>query len=471
MIDEEKDKLKLGITEEYNKKNRDTLWDSTERKAEYRDKIFGDKKTIHDPISGNILHKSQKAAQKKYHMKNSDGENISTKWANYSAEVDHIHAIKDVHDNILIKNNPFLSDEDFKEIINCDENYRILSKKYNTSKGAKNDFEMITDKDNNLSNDAKIQMAKDNIKSSIVLTGKFTERTVSNIGKEFVSGAKDTVVNSMIPLTSEAIRKAVKVAQGEENIEDALKDMGKVTVNTAVYGGANRLLIDTVNKQLLNSNNPVLINIVKSNQVSQVIAVVAIVQDSALRYINGEITGKEFVDEIGEKGAVMVAGMVGGQIGREIGSMIGAVVGTGVIPGIGTAGGYAVGAVVGQIIGTIITTVACTSIITLFNTLKSLNNYKIKESQIKKLEREALNEIENQRKKFREIVETEYKRWDKEIESGFDMILRNACEETYNLQGVTEGIDKILNLFGKNVAFKNLEEYEAQLDMPLKISF
>ena len=106
----------LGITQEYNKENRDKLWDSTKGKAEYKDNQFGDKQTYNDPITGKILHKSQKASQNKYHMRNEDGELVSSKWAEHSAETDHVNALKDVHDRV--KHNPFLTDDDFKEIMN-----------------------------------------------------------------------------------------------------------------------------------------------------------------------------------------------------------------------------------------------------------------------------------------------------------------------------------------------------------------
>lgn len=451
----------LGITQEYNKENRDRLWDSTKGKADYKEKVFGDKQTYKDSVSGKTLHKSQKAAQEKYHMKNKDGENISSKWAEHTAETDHINSIKSVHD--VAKHNPFLTDDDFKEIINSDENYRILSKSDNTSKGEKSDWEFLREKKGEISTEGKAQIAKEKIGSDVALGTKFAKKTVQNAGSEFVSGASDTLVKSAIPLTTEAVRKMIKVAQGEESLGDAARDMGKITMNVAVAGGKNRLLMDVVTHELSNGKNTVLKNFVKSSEFAQIIAVATIVQESAIRYINGEIDGKEFVDEVGEKGTVLVVGMIGGQVGQEIGSIIGTVL----LPGIGTG----VGIVVGEILGTIITTVACSAITTIYHTRKHLNDYKLTESQIKRLESDALKEMENQRLKFREIVEREYKVWDETIQKGFDQILRCACEETYNLQGVTEGLDRILSVFGKEVAFKTLDDYEKQLDMPLKLSF
>lgn len=466
---EEKANNKLGITQEYNKENRDKLWDSQKGKADYKDKVFGNKETYMDPISGKVLHKSQKAAQNKYHMKNSEGENTSTKWAEHSAETDHINSLKDVHD--LAKHNPFLSDSDFKEIMNSDENYRILSKKDNTSKGEQNDWNIITNKNNGMSSAARVQMAKEKIRSDIALQGKFAVRTVKNVGEEFAIGAKNTLVKSVIPLTVEAVREMCKVANGEESLRDATKEIGKVVVDVAVAGGTNKLVLDVVNSQLRNSENVVFSKLANSNQVSQIVTVAMIVKESAVKYLNGEIDGKEFIDEVGVKGSTMVAGMIGGAIGGEICAILGGIAGTVALPGVGTIAGVAAGKVIGEILGTIITTVACSAIVSVYNTSRHLNDYKLKENQIRKLETEALKEMENQRDKFKSIVERENKYWNQEIQNGFNVILSSACEESFNIQGMTEGLDKILSLFGKSVAFKNLDEYEAQLDMPLRLNF
>lgn len=458
----------LGITQEYNKTNRDKLWDSAKGKADYKEKVFGEKETYLDEVSGQTLHKSQKAAQKKYHMKNEEGENISSKWANHSAETDHINAIKDVHD--IAKHNPFLSDGDFKEIVNSEENYRILSKSVNTSKGDKNDWQIIRDKDNNISIEGRKQLAKEKIRADIALQGKFAARTLENAGKEFVTGAKDTLVNSTILLATEGISEMIQVAQGKQSLGDATKNMGKTVVDVAVIGGSNRILRDAVTNTIKNSKNEYVKRLADSNEISEIIAVATIVSDSAVRYINGEITGQEFKEEIGEKGTVFVAGMIGREAGKDIGSIIGAFIGSAAGP-VGAAAGYVAGEVIGEILGTIITTVSCSAIVSVYNTIKHLDDYKLNESQLKRLETDAIKEMANQREKFREIMKRENGKIDKDIQEGFDLLLVSACEQTYSLQGVTEGLDKILAVFGKKVAFNSLEEYEAQLNLPLKLSF
>ena len=247
--------------------------------------------------------------------------------------------------------------------------------------------------------------------------------------------------------------------------------MGKITFNTAAVGGANRLISDAVNAQLRNSGNAACSGLANSSGAAQIVAVAMIVQESAMQYLNGEISGEQFVEQVGQKGASMVAGMIGGEIGSEIGAMIGGVAGTIALPGLGTAAGVAVGKVIGEVLGTIITTVACSTIVSVYSTVKHLDDHKLKERQIERLSKEALREMKSQREHFQQIVEQEGQKWDQEITAGFHMILESACAQNFDLQGLTQGLDRVLTQCGKRVRFKTLDEYEAQLDMPLKLSF
>ena len=450
-------KENLGITQEYNRENRAELWDSARAKEEYKQSAFNDKQTMIDPISGKTLHKDHAAARRKYHMQNAEGEKISAKWAEHAAETDHINAIKDVHD--AVRSNPFLSDSDLKEIVNSKENLRILSKRDNAAKGAQSDWQIITDKENGMSVQARAQMAKEKVRADAALTGKISTRTVQNMGSEFAAGASDTLVNSVIPLTSEAVRKLCEVANGEKSLKEAAGEMGKITFNTAAVGGANRLISDAVNAQLRNSGNAALSGLANSSGAAQIVAVAMIVQESAMQYLNGELSGEQFVEQVGQKGVSMVAGMIGG------------VAGTLALPGLGTAAGVAVGKVIGEVLGTIITTVACSTIVSVYSTVKHLDDHKLKERQIECLSKEALREMKSQREHFQQIVEQEGQKWDQEITAGFRMILESACAQNFDLQGLTQGLDRVLTQCGKRVRFKTLDEYEAQLDMPLKLSF
>lgn len=456
------DNAELGITQQYKR----SLYDSDSSKKAYKNKVFGDRATYNDPISGKTLHKSQNAAQNKYHMKNENGENVSKKWAEHSAETDHVTALKDAHDKA--KYNPFLSDSDFKEIMNSEDNYRIIPKSFNTSKGQESDLKIVFKKDSEITVEGKRQIIHDKIKSDITLHSKFAAKTAENMAHEFISGSADTLAQSAIPLTAEAVRHMVNVAQKKESMGEAAKEMGRITMDVAVVGGTNKLLVDAVTKQFLNSNNPALCSLANNNGVAQIITVAAIVKESAVKYVNGEIDGSQFIEEVGEKGMTMTAGMIGGAVGKEIGGWIGLVAGGAFGPG-GMLVGYVAGEIVGEVLGAIITTIACGAIVSAYQISKTLDNYKEKEKRTRVLEREALKEMEKQRMVFKTIVQRENRRWDEQIIAGFDEMVSCACEATFNIQGVTEGLDKIMALFGKTVRFKTIEDYESQLSMPLKL--
>lgn len=292
-----------------------------------------------------------------------------------------------------------------------------------------------------------------------------------NAGNDFTEGAKSAVVGAVVPLTVEAISKMVDVAQGKVTLKEASKEMAKSTINVAVVGGTNRLIMENISRTLSTSNNPVLRGLANSGQIGQLVAIASIVQESAIKFVNGEITGEEFIEEIGKKGTTMVVGMIGGEIGGEIGTIIGGIVGSMALPGVGTVGGAAVGKVVAEILGTVITTVACSAVVAVFDTVKHMKDYKLTESHIRKIEKDALKEMENQREKFKSIMQREFQVWDEKVEEGFNQILLCACKETFNINGVTEGIDKILSVFGKSVAFHSLDEYEEQLEQTLVLKF
>lgn len=192
----------------------------------------------------------------------------------------------------------------------------------------------------------------------------------------------------------------LKIYNGEESLGDAAKEMSKVVVDVAVTGGTNKLVLDVINSKVGKSKNALFSKLANSNEVAQIITVAMIVKESAVKYINGEIDGKEFIEEVGVKGTTMVAGMIGGSIGGEIGTILGGIAGTVALPGVGTTAGVVAGKVIGEVLGTIITTVACSAIVSVYNTSKHLNDYKLKENKIRKLEAEALKEMKNQRDKF-----------------------------------------------------------------------
>ena len=110
-----------------------------------------------------------------------------------------------------------------------------------------------------------------------------------------------------------------------------------------------------------------------------------------------------------------------------------------------------------------IVAVACSALILAYNIAKSLNQCSLRDQQVKKLERAAVHAMREQREKFIKLVQDENLKW--------DQMLICACKETFDLSGVTEGLDNVLGLFGKEATFHNISEYENQLDQTIVLNF
>ena len=454
----------LGLTQEYDRDLYEGKY-GNERKAKFKDKEFANRETIVDQISGEKLHKSQEAAKNKYGK---------TQWPKHSSEVDHVTSIEDAHSHL--KNNPFITDDDLKEMINSDENFRILSKTMNASKKNQSDFSLIKEgkkkknnvkgsgntyyKDNDISLEGKVTIATQKVKSDVYLHKEVTKRTVKNFSKEAGIGSINALYNNLIPLTSRAVDNMCQVAIGDISFGDAAKNFSKDVVDVAVAGGAKQIADDLVKFQIKQCGNSVLKGFVESNEFTKIVQVSLIVKDAAIRYVNGEITGEEFISEVGNNGTKMVVGLIGAEIGKEAGTYIGGLLGTLSLPGVGTIVGAAAGRVIGEILGTIITTVACSAIMAYHQKIKHLTDYKKIESQILKMEKDILVEMKRQREKFESIIKTNFQVWDQKIEKGFQMLLEFSCEETFQFEKVNEGLDLILSAFGTETKYKSTDEFK-----------
>ena len=465
----------LGLSQEYERDNYTGSY-FEKQKREFLNEKFEGNKTVYDPISGKVLHRSHNAAKNKYHQKDKEGNNISKKWAGYAAEADHIIAVKDAYD--IVKTNPFLTDEEFKKIINDKRNFRVLSKQINTSKGDKSDIKVIAEKNKanqsseyNISVKGKATMLAQHTEAVAIVGGKVVAKTTENIVKEGSAGAVNNVYNNVIPLTREAVDVMCRTALGEYTLQEAGGHIAKRTTEVAVVGGAKQLAEDMLSRQIQNNPDGLLSKLVTSPQYNQIIQVALVVKDSAIEYLNGNITGEQFIERVGQDGTKMVVGMIGGQVGKEIGGIIGTILGTGTLPIFGSLLGKEAGEIIGELLGTIITSVACSAIMACQDTIRHMTEYKSYEKEIQIIEKHVLQELEYQRNRFKEIVENEFNYWDENVKQGFDTLLRFSCEETFSIEKVNEGLDKILSVFGTETKHKNVEEFKKTFGETLTLKF
>lgn len=132
------------------------------------------------------------------------------------------------------------------------------------------------------------------------------ERVNTGLMGEFTAGAADALSTAAISLVICGTQNLVRVASGEIELEEAVKDMAKLGGTVAVSGGAVRAL----NYMLSNCENSVISEFAKTNQLGTVVVVGIMVARAAGKYLDGEIDGAGFFDEIGQEGISLLGGML-----------------------------------------------------------------------------------------------------------------------------------------------------------------
>ena len=429
----------------------------------YKDAMFDGKKTTIDEYTGEkIYYGNKKDAIRKHSVSK-------------TSDIDHIVPI-----DVVKRLYPDLSPDQQRLLVNNLRNYAITNSSLNRKKGGFENHEYLLKQ--LLSGEPEdikttINMIVKEIDSHAVMGFEAAEMRIYNAktaisqnvtqltsqlptglketGTAFADGAKNALIDSTIPLVVESVNNLIQVAKGEKEFKEAACDVGKTALEIAVTGGVNKM-----------------IDLIPEGHMKQIVNVAVIVKDSAFKYLNGEITGHEFIEEVGVKGAQMAAGIIAGEVGKEIGLIVGSAIGTTILPGIGSIAGAAIGQIVGQVVCSMIVTATCGLIVTARDTLKHMDDYKKKESQIRRLTSNALAEMENQRNIIKNIVKTENEKWDKTVDEAFNIINSSFDSEismSESFARVTSGLDTILSLFGKQVMFNSADEYRSQLDTVLVI--
>lgn len=301
---------------------------------------------------------------------------------------------------------------------------------------------------------AKITVSKKFVKTEEQLN-EFVLNTSKNVGNEFINGATEALAMSAIPLTINAVNQITKVAQGELEVSEAAKNIGKTTIEVATAGGAENAAVEFVNTSLKNSSSQLMNNIAQNNCLSKIITVSLVVKDAAFRYINGEIDEIEFIDEIGENGTKMVSGIIGSKIGGDVGGLVGIFVGTFALPGVGSATGFIVGEAIGKAVGAMIATIACGSIMASFNSAEVMAECR---RQISKQIDETIIALERANIELAKMANQSATIKRQKIQSGYEKILIGAMSNNY--VDINKGIAETLEVYGGSLLFETQDDFD-----------
>lgn len=350
----EKARQKVAAKPNYSKDIRKQIDDVSKRKK-FKAETFDGAKTIKDPYTNQTIHSNAEAATRKY------GSQNLTK---HTGDVDHTIPLQKVYEKTQY--NPFISIEDDKRIANSDSNYKVINAKTNRSKGGSSNAEYIKKNADTLDDTQKRAMMHEQYKAEININANIAKTTLKNMHGVGVNAAKTA---AKFGGSISAASNVCQVIKGEEDIETAVihtaLDTARVSAvsygtsigTQIIEGGVNKIVANTASKQLAQG----LSTFVQGGGPAKVVVVITQAGDSVMRYIKGEITAVELIDELGEKGsgvvAAMGAGSVGLSVGTGAGALIGGIVGS-ILPGIGNIvgaeAGAAIGACVGEILGNMV---------------------------------------------------------------------------------------------------------------------
>ena len=441
---------------EYNAKRDRRKIDDPNKRKKYKEKTFGNKKTIKDPYTGEKLHSSSEAAKKKYKSK-------ATK---HASQTDHTVPCEQIWNRN--KNNPFLSDKDLKEIANIDSNYKQINQKTNQEKGGKTNAQYVKGKlkKGEMTSDQAAKMVGEGVKAEIAVGLKTAELTIKGAHKAGNEAGKEGV---QVALAISSVEHAKRIIDGNEDWGEAILGIGIDTAEgyataygeTIVYSsaeGCSKEVADfiekigektsskAIKKISQKASDSILKNCTAEN-FGKTAAVISKINNIMDRYQNGEIDDDEVMDSFAEAGIEMAAGEIGKMAGEVVGQYVGGAVGSVGGP-IGTAIGASVGKFVGTVVGYVVSTVIC-------NCMKIARDKALGEEY--KRRAKEFKEIAERNRQYRIALEARLNQISEDHRRTFNFIFEEMHDGIVNnnSEQITESLSALCDNFGVKIAFEN----------------
>lgn len=386
-----------GITKKYDRK----LYDDQTAHKKFHDSQFGDKQTI-TTEDGQILHRRAKAAKAKY------GE---ARASYHSAQADHIDPIKNAHSRI--KDSPLgvmTTDEDFKEVINRQDNFQEKSAHDNASK----------------------QAQSGGIQAEIKTDLRILQKSSQNIGKEFSQGAKDALAASAIPLVIRGSQDLLRVAKGEMSLQEAADDIGKSGISIAASGGTVRVATFALSSALKDNTNPLIQKISNVNQIGTVLVISSIIVRATGKYLDGEVDASGFFKEITDSGLSLASGMLASKAAVAL---------------------FGSGVVAAPVLAAMIASAACSEICAY---AKKMEEEKKANEEIRSIAADATIAIQQQQEELNRLLEEDHRQWAQQMTAIFKVIADGLINS--DLDKTNDGLQQLLTVYNCNVELYGKED-------------
>ena len=452
----------LGIASDYDREQYDNVY----MRNKYKNNLFGAKKTYKDYLTGKTLHKNAKMAKNKY----------GTEATQHTMDIDHITPIALVHD--LVQGNPLLTKDNVRTAVNREWNLRGTPANINRSKGAKTNFEMSVESFKNCEIEKGAKQLSDGTISAASIGTELTVQTGINAG-EFavkkgyktvrnipaniqdgitvgsraientgnilrkgtgmaIDGASDALDGAVMYVGMEAVRNLYLMAEGEITAEEAARRTGKMAINIARTGAAERVVAESLKSIATNTKNELLKNVLKSNKAAEVGVLSIMIAGSVLQSMfshenvdTEQIFKDLFHDTIGSFSGIMQTAAI----------LL-------PVPGLSVA-----------VATSLVVTAVCSTVYSLGQTVfNSGQGMAHRLEQVTRLEHQALAEMSYQRNILKMMVQDEFENWDITVENAFEKIMSDMMKN--NVDGISLAINDVFSLVGKSVRFKSKKDFD-----------
>lgn len=412
------------------------LYDSGAAKQNVKNKAFSSGGEVVDPYTGKQLELRKADAKAKY----------GADWADHLAEGDHITPIEKVFDSN--SDNPWISNDDIKNIANSDENLETVSRKYNNAKRSRTNEEFVNDQEYldrtgvELTEEGRERAIESGRRSQNALDRMSRKTTARNIiSTSHQAGVASAINAGGTGATISGLLNISAMIKGEKTVEEALADTAKDTGKSAAIGYVTGGGLTALSHTLESSSSQFLRSLSEANVPGKVVTAVMVTGNTIKRYCKGEISTQDAIIEIGDRGLTVATAGYSMAVGQALIP----------IP--------VVGAAVGALVGSVATSSVYSQMI---GALKS--------KQLQQRERERIiaecNEMIAQKQAYRAELEQYIENYFADRRHCFDEALSqiDAAMADGDAEGIISGANAITRKLGGQVQFNNMDEFDSFLD-------
>jgi hypothetical protein len=240
------------------------------------------------------------------------------------------------------------------------------------------------------------------------------------------------LVGGAITCAISLTKNIISYKTGEVDLQQAsinlIQDVGKGAAKSSMVAGTSVLIKNVALDQGL--------GVLAKSNVTTALAVTAInTSKSIIKFAKGEIGIEEMTIEIGQSGASSGAGLYFGIVGAAVGGPV--------------------GAMVGSMTGYMVANISYQTVVEIFNTTKLTEE---QYERMRPIYENAIKELNKTRKEFETYMNIYFKESNELLLSSFDMV-DNAINNN-DLDQLSIGLINITSLFGRELQFKNFNEFK-----------